>query len=158
MIGAEKGFSSSEKAILALMFAVTKLRSYLLPQKFTILTLEETFPTLLQHLDGSPRIAKWLLKLQEFEYKIQVESSTQASLAGLLTHRPFKKRMKISTPTPPPSVEVKLESAHSLFFDGAYKRIIDKAAAGMVVYDPLGNKIYSHGRVLESLHSNNEAK
>ena len=47
MTGAEKGFSSSEKVILALIFAVTKFRSYLLPLKFTILTLEETFPTLL---------------------------------------------------------------------------------------------------------------
>ena len=73
-------------------------------------------------------------------------------------HRPFEKRMKISTPTPPPLVEVKVESAHSLFFDGAYKRIIDKAAAGMVVYDPLGNEIYSHGKVLESSHSNNEVE
>ena len=69
----EKGFNSSEKVILALMFAVTKFWPYLLPQNFTILTLEETFPTLLQHMDGSPRIAKWLLKLQEFEYTIQVE-------------------------------------------------------------------------------------
>ena len=66
--------------------------------------------------------------------------------------------MKINTPTPPLLVELRLESAHSLFFDGAYKRIIDKAAAGMVVYDPLGNKIYLHGKVLESSHSNNEAK
>ena len=69
--GAEKGFSSSEKVILALMFAVTKFWSYLLPRKFTVLTLgEETFPTLLKHMDGSPRIAKWLLKLQKFEYTI----------------------------------------------------------------------------------------
>ena len=28
----------------------------------------------------------------------------------------------------------------------------------MVVYNPFGIKIYSHGRDLESLHSNNEAK
>ena len=75
-----------------------------------------------------------------------------------MTHHPFEKKMKISTPTPPPLVEVKLEPAHSLFFDGAYKRIIDRAAAGMVVYNPLNNKIYLHRKVLESSHSNNEAK
>ena len=66
--------------------------------------------------------------------------------------------MKSNTPTPPLLVEVKLESTHSLFFDGAYKRIIDRAAAGMVVYDPLGNNIYLHGKVLESSHSNKETK
>ena len=67
--------------------------------------------------------------------------------------------MKISTPTPPPSVEVKLESPHSFFFDGAFNRIIDRAAVGMVIYNPLGsNKIYLHGRILESSHSNNEVE
>ena len=90
MTGAKKGYNNSKRLVLALMFTVTKFWSYLLPRKFIILTLEETFPTLLQHMDGSPRIAKWLLKLQEFEYTIQVENSTRASLAGLLTHRPFE--------------------------------------------------------------------
>ena len=85
-----------------------------------------------------------------------VESSTQASLASLLMHSPFEK--KSNTPTPPPPVEIKLELVHSLFFDGAYKRIIDRAVVGMVVYDPLGNKIYLHGKVLESSHSNNEVE
>ena len=55
-------------------------------------------------------------------------------------------------------MEVELELSHSLFFDVAYKRIINKAAISMAVYDPLGSKIYLHGRVLESLHSNNEAE
>ena len=89
MTSAEKDYNSSEKMVLALMFAVTKFWSYLLPRKFIILTLEETFPTLLQHMDGSPRIAKWLLKLQEFEYTTLVESSTWASFASLLIHFPF---------------------------------------------------------------------
>ena len=75
-----------------------------------------------------------------------------------MTCRTSEKKMKISTPTPPLPVEAKLESTHSLFFDGAYKRIIDRATAGMVVYDPLGNKIYSYGKVLESSHSNSEAE
>ena len=47
MTGAEKDYNSSEKMVLALMFAMRKFRSYLLPEKFTILTLEETFLTLL---------------------------------------------------------------------------------------------------------------
>ena len=119
MKGAEKGYNSSEKMALALMFAMNKFWSYLLPRNFTILTLEETFGTLLQHMDGSPRIFEWLLRLQEFEYTIQVESSTLASLEGLLTHRSFEKKVKCNTIPPPQPVEVKLESTHSLFFDGA---------------------------------------
>ncbi|MCO5580986.1 hypothetical protein L7F22_034861 [Adiantum nelumboides] len=72
---------------MVLMFAIGKFRPYLLPKKFVILTLEENFPLVLQHMDVSARISKWLVRLQEFEYTVQVESSTRASLAGLLTHR-----------------------------------------------------------------------
>ena len=99
-----------------------------------------------------------LLRLQDFEYTFLVESSTQASLAGLLTQCSFEKKMKSNTPAPPLPVEVKLDSAHSLFFDGAYKRITNKATTGLKVYNPLGNKIYSHARVLKSSHSNNEVE
>ena len=105
-------------------------RSYFLPKKFVILTLEEAFPIILHHVDVSPRIAKWVLRLQEFEYTIQVESSTRSSLVGILSHCLFEKKLKISMPTPPPLEEVKLELAHSLFFDGAYKRVIDSSKYG----------------------------
>ena len=70
-----------------------------------------------------------MIKLQKFEYTIQVESSTRESLASLLTHCHFEEKVKSNMPTPPPPVEVKLEVDHSLFFDGAYNRIINKAMA-----------------------------
>ena len=71
MTGSKKGYNGSDHMDLAWMFVVTKFWSYLLPRKFVILPLEkETFPTLLQHMDESPRIANWLLRLQEFEYTI----------------------------------------------------------------------------------------
>ena len=128
MTQVEKGYNTTEQMVLALIFATTtKFRSYLLSKKFVILTLKETFLTLLHHMDGSLRIDKWLLKMQDFEYTIKVESSTRASLADLLTHFPFEKKVKSNMATLPPPIEVKLELAHSLFFDGSYKRIINKA-------------------------------
>ena len=45
-------------------------------------------------MDGSPKIAKWLLKLQEFEYSNQVEGPTKASYLGFLTRCPFEKNVK----------------------------------------------------------------
>ena len=72
VMGAKKGYNGSEQMVLALMFAISKFWSYLLLRKFVILTLKENFPTLLQHMDGSLRIAKWLLRLQEFECTIEL--------------------------------------------------------------------------------------
>ena len=72
--------------VLAVMFVVTKFGSYLGPRKFNILTLEEDFLDILQKMDVTPRIFKWLPRLQKFEYTIQVESYTRPILVRLLIH------------------------------------------------------------------------
>ena len=158
MTGPEKGYTPTEQMVLALMFAITKFRSYLLPRPFVILTVEEVFPYVLQHMDVSSRITKWLIRLQEFDYTMQVEKSTRASLAGILTHRHYEKKLQVKE-APPPVLELpRLEGAHSLYFDGAYKRTMDKASAGFVIFDEHGERLFSKGQVLEEVHSNNEAE
>ncbi|MCO5565210.1 hypothetical protein L7F22_018883 [Adiantum nelumboides] len=105
-------------------------------------------------MDVSSRISKWLIRLQEFEYIVQVESSTQASLGGILTHEKRVKPQGEEVLSPPEPVE----EAHSLYFDGAYKRTIDKASTGMVVFDEESKRIFSTYELLETSHSNNEAE
>ncbi|MCO5575588.1 hypothetical protein L7F22_029390 [Adiantum nelumboides] len=159
MTTAEKDYSAVEHMVMALMFAVGKFRPYLLPKKFVILTLEEKFPLVLQHMDVSARISKWLMCLQEFEYTMQVENSTRVSLAGLLTHRCYEKKLKVkSTMVKEEEKVAKLGEVHSLYFDGAYKRKVEKAAVGVVIYDEQGRKVFGKGLILENVHSNNEAE
>ncbi|MCO5583693.1 hypothetical protein L7F22_037606 [Adiantum nelumboides] len=111
----EKYYTMIEQMVMALMFAVGRFRSYLLPKKFVILTVEDTFPLVLQHMDVSACISKWLVRLQEFEYIVQVESSTRASLAGMLTHRCYERKVKVKAPgLEPVEVQAKLSGAHSL--------------------------------------------
>ena len=83
-----------EVMVLSLMFVVRKFIPYLLPRPFTIITTENNFPYALQHMDVSARIAKWAIQLQEFDDTFKVEDSTQAFLAGLLTHRCHQKKQK----------------------------------------------------------------
>ncbi|MCO5578054.1 hypothetical protein L7F22_031892 [Adiantum nelumboides] len=158
MTTVEKDYTVVEHMVMALMFAVGKFRPYLLPKKFVILTLEENIPLVLQHMDVSARISKWIVHLQEFEYTVQVESSTRASLAGLLTHRCFEKKLKVKPTMVKIKDEVsKLGEAHSLYFDGAHKRKVEKAAVGVVIYDEEGRKVLGKGLMLANVHSNNEA-
>ncbi|MCO5559653.1 hypothetical protein L7F22_013254 [Adiantum nelumboides] len=159
MTTAEKDYTAVEHMVMALMFAIGKFKPYLLPKKFVILTLEENFPLVLQHMDVSARISKWLVRLQEFEYTAQVENSTRASLAGLLTHRCYEKKLKVKPTMVKVEEEVsKLGEAHLLYFDGAYKRKVDKAAVGVVIYDEEGRKVFGKGLMLENVHSKNEAE
>ncbi|MCO5605094.1 hypothetical protein L7F22_059273 [Adiantum nelumboides] len=155
----EKDYTVIEQMVMALMFAVGRFRSYLLPKKFVILTVEDTFPLILQHMDVSARISKWLVRLQEFEYTMQVESSTRANLAGMLTHRCYERKVKVKAPGfEPVEVQAKFSGAHSLYFDGAYKRKVDKASVGISIQDEDGQKGFGKGLLVENTHSNNEAE
>ena len=89
---AEKEYSPAEKMVLALMFATQRFHSYLLPRHFVIITMEDTFTYVLQHMDVSARIAKWIVQLQEFDYTVMVEESTRAALADILTSSERRKR------------------------------------------------------------------
>ena len=94
MKAAEKEYTSVEKMVLALMSATQRFRSYLLPRHFVIITMEDTFTYVLQHMDVSARISKWIVQLQEFNYTVMVEESTRATLADILTHQFRKKKEK----------------------------------------------------------------
>ena len=157
----EKAYSTVEKMVLALMFATQRFRTYLLPRHFVIITIEDTFPYVLQHMDVSARISKWIVQLQEFDYTVMVEESTRAALADILTHqfkeRKEKKESKKLVPPAPPTIKA-IEEAFDLYFDGAYKRKEGRAAAGVVVFNPLKEKVMERGMVLPNISSNNEAE
>ena len=157
----ELAYSEIEKMVLALMFATQRFRAHLLPRHFIVITMEENFPHVLQHMDVSARISKWIVQLQEFDYTVMVEESTRVALAGILTHqfpgRKEKKEDKHSPPPLPPLVK-EVEQAFALYFDGAYKRTKYKALDIIVVYDPFVVKVFLETLVLNEVHSNNEAE
>ena len=90
--------------VLALMFATQRFRAYCLPQDFVIITIEDTFPHVLQHMDVSACISKRIVQLQEFDYTVMVEESTRAALAGILTHQFKEKKEKKDSKSSPPLV------------------------------------------------------
>ena len=59
----ERAYSAVEKMVLALMFATQRFRAYLLPRHFVIITMEENFTHVLQHMDVSAHISKWIVQL-----------------------------------------------------------------------------------------------
>ena len=140
------------------MFATVHFCPYLLPKKFTIISVEDTFPYALQHASTSARISKWVSRLQEFEFTVTTKHTTRASMVDILTHRVFEKNIR--APKPPTSEEkvTHLEDAYTLHFNGTFKRIMGKAATCIVIVDLLGNKIHQEGIHLPEAKSNNEAK
>ncbi|MCO5591166.1 hypothetical protein L7F22_045147 [Adiantum nelumboides] len=132
----EKGYSEAELMMLSLIFAVRKFRSYLLTKPFVILTSENLLPWVSSQMTMSPRISKWLLELQSYEYTFEVENS-------------------VSLPPPPPKV---LSNAYTLFFDGAFRRATGKARGGLVLVNPKGEVVMKEQVTLDGSTSNNEAE
>ena len=100
----ERAYLDVAKMVLALMFATQRFRADLLPRHFVIITMEDTFPHVLQHMDVFARISKWIVQLQEIDYII---------LTHQFKEKKGKKEMK-SLPLPLPLPVKEIEQAFAL--------------------------------------------
>ncbi|MCO5592239.1 hypothetical protein L7F22_046237 [Adiantum nelumboides] len=155
----EKGYSEEELIMLCLIFAMRKFRSYLLTKPFVILTSKNLLPWVSSQMTMSPRISKWLMELQSYEYTFKVENSVRAQLAGILTYQLHEKVIKVPNVRPlPPSPPKVLSNAYTLFFDGAFRRATGKAGEGLVLVNPEGEVVMKEQVTLDGSTSNNEAE
>lgn len=67
---AEKNYSVTERECLAVIYAVEKLRCYLEGYKFTVLTDHHSLVWLNNMKEPKGRLARWVLRLQQFDYDI----------------------------------------------------------------------------------------
>ena len=78
-----------------------------------------------------------------------------------MTHQYQEKKQRKETkssPAPPPLPVKEIEQAFALYFDSAYKRKEGRAAAGMVLLNPIKEKVMERGIELLNIFSNNEAE
>ena len=60
-------YATTEKELLAIVFAIDKFRSYLIGAKVIVYTDHATLKYLLTKKDAKPRLIRWILLLQEFD-------------------------------------------------------------------------------------------
>ena len=68
---AQLNYSTTEKELLAVVFALDKFRSYLLGSKVLVYLDHVALSYLLSKKDAKSRIIRWILLLQEFDIEIQ---------------------------------------------------------------------------------------
>lgn len=81
----EINYSASEKEMLAIVWAVKRLRQYLLGRKFTVKTDHQALTHLLSVKDPSSRILKWRLRLEEYTYNVQYKKGCENLAADALS-------------------------------------------------------------------------
>jgi hypothetical protein len=67
---AQVNYTTTEKELLAIIFAVEKFRSYLIGSKVIVHTDHAALKYLLTKKDSKPRLIRWMLLLQEFDLEI----------------------------------------------------------------------------------------
>lgn len=81
----ERNYSTTEKELLAIVWAVKRLRQYLLGRKFLIRTDHQALKWLQNCKDPSSRFMRWRLKLEEYEYDIDYTKGKDNTAADALS-------------------------------------------------------------------------
>ena len=154
---AERALSEVELVMVSVVFACRRFRHYLLPRPFVFLTSYTFLPQLVNGVNMSNAVKKWVIELQEFEFSFLVKESTRATLADLLTYKENPLLIKEEVVKKVAENVKEISDAHVLFFDGSYRKSHDAASGGIALYDPQGKLVCKKGFKV-SAHTNNEAE
>lgn len=84
MSSAERNYTMTEREAVAVVYSCKKFRHYLLGYERVFYTDHDSLKYLVNMADLSGRIARWIVLLQECNYKVKVKSDKANSNADYL--------------------------------------------------------------------------
>ncbi|CAM8910842.1 unnamed protein product [Rhodiola kirilowii] len=82
---AQRNYSTTEKELLAVVFALEKFRSYLLGAKVIVFSDHAAIRYLMKKKEAKPRLIRWILLLQEFDVEIRDKKGIENTVADHLS-------------------------------------------------------------------------
>ena len=82
---AQENYSTTEKEMLAIVFAYEKFRPYILGSHVIVHTNHITVKYLMEMKDAKPRVIRWVLLLQEFDLEIKDKNGSDNVIADHLS-------------------------------------------------------------------------
>lgn len=82
LMNAQLNYATTEKELLAMVFAFDKFRSYLIGSKVIVYTNHSALKYFLAKKEDKPRLLRWILLLQEFNLEIKDKKGTKNQVAN----------------------------------------------------------------------------
>ncbi|CAM8884756.1 unnamed protein product [Rhodiola kirilowii] len=82
---AQRNYSTTEKKLLAVVFALEKFRLYLLGAKVIVYSYHAAIRYLMKKKEAKPRLIRWILLLQEFDVEIRDKKGIKITVADHLS-------------------------------------------------------------------------
>nr|GEY31283.1 reverse transcriptase domain-containing protein [Tanacetum cinerariifolium] len=102
MTGAESNYTTIEKEMLAVVYAFENFRSYLIMNKSIVYTDHSALKYLFAKKDAKARLLRWILLLQEFDFKVVDTKGAENYAADHLSHleNPYENGIDFMGPFP----------------------------------------------------------
>ncbi|XP_076886572.1 uncharacterized protein LOC143536475 [Bidens hawaiensis] len=81
---AQINYTTTEKELLAVVYALDKFRSYIWGSKVIVFSYHSTVKHLMEKKDAKPRLIRWILLLQEFDVEIRDKKESENVVADHL--------------------------------------------------------------------------
>ncbi|KAJ9561139.1 hypothetical protein OSB04_006299 [Centaurea solstitialis] len=92
---AQLNYSTTEKELLAVVYAIEKFRTYLVGSKVIVYSDHAALRYLMNKKDAKPRLIRWILLLQEFDIEIKDKPGSENSVADHLSRLELGSSLRI---------------------------------------------------------------
>ncbi|WVZ60771.1 hypothetical protein U9M48_010752 [Paspalum notatum var. saurae] len=121
---AQVNYATTEKELLAVVFAFEKFRSYIVNSKVIVYTDHAAIKYLLTKKDAKPRLIRWILMLQEFDVEIRDKKGVENVVADHLS------RMSHSKGGPPIEDALRDDTLHAVIDKDSWMLDVIRAIRG----------------------------
>ena len=86
----ERNYSTAERELLAIVRGVEHNRQFLYGTRFTVVTDHQPLQWLMSHKNPAARLARWIIRLEQYEFKIEYRKGSAHGNADAMSRWPLK--------------------------------------------------------------------